>query len=585
MLEQELISLGLLFFFTIVGGVIATRFKQPAVIGLLIIGAIIGPNSLNLVKDYNMIEIMIELGAILLLFVIGLEFVIPKFIKLGFKAMMIGIFKIGIIMFFTYQVSIIIGLSQQVALILGIIFSLSSTVAIVRILQSKGLYRDRQEVPLLIGILLIEDIFAVMILTFLSGAKGNTNILMIIENLIIAIGILSIAYFIMLRLSKVIVSWLIKNSDDESITFIALAICVSFSSLAYSLGLSPSIGAFLAGSIVASLSEVKLFEHAIKPYSIAFSSLFFISIGTMVNFLSLKENILLIGFLIVMVIILRFVAMIPLSHLFANFNKEQAIFSSIALISVSEFSLLIAQSVMKFNLGVDFVSIVAFIIFITTIVMSLSINQHSKIAAFIDNNTSKRWVTKPKSLSNYIQLFFEEMDIESSDSNRFKKKFFNSLVLLLLTLLLVIGWRKTFLFFRELNLPSWSLYLIHLLFASGLGYILYRFSKVIIKVYNSLIIILANIDSLRSIRMSKYILKNFLITFALFIVVMASPAIIVLFDMPVWVNIFPFGLLIISLYRLNKVFNVVTQIKFQSTFPRYKKLNEFYIKSNKGELK
>ena len=73
-LATELISLGILFFCAIIGGIIASRFKQPAVFGLLLIGALIGPNSLNLVKDTNMITFMAELGAMILLFIVGLEF-------------------------------------------------------------------------------------------------------------------------------------------------------------------------------------------------------------------------------------------------------------------------------------------------------------------------------------------------------------------------------------------------------------------------------------------------------------------------------------------------------------------------------
>ena len=73
-MATELISLGVIFLCAIVGGIIAARFKQPAVFGLLLVGALIGPSSLNLVRDANMIRWGAEIGAILMLFVIGLEF-------------------------------------------------------------------------------------------------------------------------------------------------------------------------------------------------------------------------------------------------------------------------------------------------------------------------------------------------------------------------------------------------------------------------------------------------------------------------------------------------------------------------------
>lgn len=563
MIGQELVSLGLLFIFAIIGGIIALRFKQPSVIGLLVIGAIVGPNSLNIIRDIDVINLMTELGAILLLFTIGLEFSLPKFVKIGFKVMMIGIFKIGITIFLIYEVSLLIGLSQKVAIALGIISSLSSTVAIVKILQSKGLYKERHEVPLLIGILIIEDIFAVFILTLISGMKGNANIINVIENLILAITVLLLAYYITLKISRLIISWFLRNCDDEAITYIALAICISFSSLAYYLGLFPSIGAFLAGSIVASLSQVKSFEIAIKPYSLTFSSLFFISMGTMVNLSTLKQNILLVLFLLALIVILRFLSVIPLSHLFANFNKEQAIFSSIALISVSEFSLIISQAITKFDNSLDFVSITAFVIFITAIIMSFSINHYSKLTGLFNHPSSRRWMAKPKSMSNYIQLFFEQIDIENADTNYFKKKVFNIIFLLPLNLLLLIGWSKLHQLFIRFGFPVWADYILHLLSSLAFVYILYLSIKVIKDLYRVTVVILSNINLSRSIRISRYILNNLLIVFSIFIIVLMSPGILMMINAPNWVNIFPFLLLALVLLMMNKVLNLVNRIHKQ----------------------
>ena len=90
-MATELISLGILFVCAIVGGIIANRFKQPAVFGLLLVGALIGPGTLNLVKDQSMIGRMADFGAILILFIIGLEFDVSKLIKLGARSILIGL--------------------------------------------------------------------------------------------------------------------------------------------------------------------------------------------------------------------------------------------------------------------------------------------------------------------------------------------------------------------------------------------------------------------------------------------------------------------------------------------------------------
>src|SRR3989338_2123932 len=153
-MATELISLGILFVCAIVGGIIANRFRQPAVFGLLLVGAIIGPNLLNLVKDGEMINMMAEFGAILILFIVGLEFDITKLVKLGARSIVIGLLKFAIVLFFGYQLTLLMGFGIKVALFVGVILSFSSTVVVVKVLEQKEMFK-RTEVPLLIAILII----------------------------------------------------------------------------------------------------------------------------------------------------------------------------------------------------------------------------------------------------------------------------------------------------------------------------------------------------------------------------------------------------------------------------------------------
>src|SRR3989338_4457564 len=159
-MATELISLGILFFCAIIGGLIASRFRQPAVFGLLLVGAIIGPSSLNLVQDSKMIGMMADFGAILMLFIIGLEFDISKLMKIGARSILIGLLKFAIVLFFGYETTLLLGFSVKVALFVGVILSFSSTIVVVKVLEQKEMF-SRKEVPLLIAVLIIEDIIAV----------------------------------------------------------------------------------------------------------------------------------------------------------------------------------------------------------------------------------------------------------------------------------------------------------------------------------------------------------------------------------------------------------------------------------------
>lgn len=575
MIEQELTGLGILFFFVIVGAIIATKFKQPIGIGLLLIGALIGPFALNLVKEHTIINYLIEFGAIILLFVIGLEFSMPKIIKMGFKAIMIGFLKISVIFYLCYQTFLLMNLGIQTALILGIMISISSTVVIIKILSSKGLY-ERQEMPLLIGILVIEDLISVVVLTFLSKAAiNNSSIMTTIENIVIAITILCVAYVIMLKVSRLVIDWFIKEGSDEIILFIALATCAGFSYLAYALGLSAATGAFLAGSIVASLPHVKVFEHAIKPYTIAFSSLFFISVGTLVNFSILKTHAVLIGVMIALIIITRFLAVGLMGTIFAGFKRDQAIFSSIALMSIGEFSLLIAQSAMKLDLGIDFVSLAGTIIVMTAIIMSITISYSDKFSNILDITTHARdWTNKPKSLSRYIQLLFDEIDIENSNTKKFKDLFLSTITYLLFIVFIFIAWRRLLTIFATQEFSLWYTYLLDLVFVAALGFFSKKMYNYIKQLHHTLIIIIANSDASGNMYTAKRTLNSLLLTGFLFLLAIISPIILLIFNMPIWTNYISIGLLIYVVIRISIIVKMIDN--FQSRreyFPQYKKIN------------
>jgi len=581
MLGEELISLGVLFLFVLIGGIIAARVKQPIGIGLLLVGALIGPHTLNLVHDQQLIDFMIDFGAILLLFVIGLEFAVSKLLKIGAKAVVFGLLKTGITFFITYQVLTWIGFNPHLGIILGIILSFSSTVVIVKILESKNLY-NRQEMPLLIGVLFIEDILAVIVLTFLTKSSGGGDILNMFEQIFISVSVLILIYIVMLRIAEPVISWLLKNSSDDLAPFMALGTCVGFSCLSGALGFTPATGAFLAGSIVASCPHVNLFKYSIKPYTEVFTSLFFISMGMMVNFANLKPLLPLIFTIFLLVLVSRFIGVGLISSIIANFRKDQMVFSSMAALSVSEFSLLIAQHSMKFNLGIDLVSLTAFTIFITSLFMSLTITHYNRISSMLDSRVPKDWSNKPKSLSKYINIMLHELDTENSNTRTFKKIFVNSIAYVITILLVLLVWKKlVYALPAEKFLLVYTIHAASLTFIFYISFLLYRKLK---KMYNILNVILSN-NYAYNLKRSAKILNILLLVITLFLVTIYSPFMLV--SAPLWLNILPFMLLIFIIIKLVKIVGVIDDFNSKrSIFPEYKKSETFFpgnIKGGSGE--
>jgi monovalent cation:H+ antiporter-2, CPA2 family len=564
MLEHELSTIGLLFLFSIIGGMIAVRLRQPAVIGLLLVGIIIGPNFLNLIHDETIIKMLEEIGTILLLFVIGMEFVISKLLKIGTKALLIGALKIGIMTFLTFEVFVLLGFSQTVALIFGVMLSMSSTVVIVKVLESKGLYQ-REEMPLLIGALIVEDIFAVIVMTFLSNVSGSADAISIIQRIIFSLTIIIILYLVAIKLSKILIPLLVKQGDEEIITFIGLGICAGFSFLAFQLGLGPATGAFLAGSVVASLRDVKKFEHAVKPYTLMFSSLFFIAIGTMVDLSVITQHFWLLIALLILVGVSQFLAIGVMSYLFANFNRQQMIFSSIAMLPIGEFSLLIGQAAMKLDLGIDFVSIVAILIFSTALIMSLVVSYHKQVTDFLI--TSPKSVSHaPRSFSHFVRDLISELDSDNSNARSFKK----GLLIFSMHLLLMVF---AFLIWRKLESPSiyafWIMTSAFLAMELILGFMAYRHGKTSFRLLSQMI---ANIFSFTSLKKSDNVLRSLL--FAVFCLFMTiySPALIVLFKMPKFLNIISFVMLIAMMFWFRKLFSVIHKASFSTSHHSHKKV-------------
>ena len=549
-MATELIGLGILFLCAIIGGIIATRFKQPAVFGLLLVGAIIGPNSLNLVQDGKIIQIMAEFGAILLLFIIGLEFDISKLMKIGIRPVLLGLLKFAIVLFFGYEATLLLGFSTKTALFIGVILSFSSTVVVVKVLEQKEMF-SRKEVPFLIAVLIIEDILAVFVLTFFSGIKGSgTSLLSTFEHVLFAIAIMLLAYFVTIKTLKYGISIILKNSSDESVlAFLSLGIGALFSYFAFFLGLAPSAGAFLAGSLIASLPNAKEYGRVVRPYALIFTSIFFISMGALVDFGAIESNLPLIGVLIFTVVISRLIAVGFLTFLLANFRNEQPFFSSIAMVSVGEFSLLVAKESEKFGIGVDLVTITASIIFISAILMSVGINYSENIHSALKSKMPVRIKLKLERISSYMRKFFDQIEIETSFTKKLRSESKSTFVFVIIALFVFFVLRKISLAVNS-NYSSTALYLFYAISAAVIFYMLSIMYKRMKSLHYTLAAILTNVDSSRNFKKCVKILNSLLIAVLLFFSAMLFPLAIFALGLNPWTNIIPFILIIFAFFNV-----------------------------------
>lgn len=575
----------LIMLFSILGGIIAAKFRQPSVLGVLIIGALVGPNALGIISNTDMMNIAIELGAILLLFLVGLEFSTQKLLNMGLRALVISIIKLGTVFFVAYSVSLLLGLDALSALFMGVILSITSTAIFLKILQQKDLLR-RREVSLLIAVLIIEDIFAVFTLTFFSGlaSKGEITIIIIMIRLIISLSLLVFVYLLARKVLQPLADYFSKYSSEETITFKAIAICGFMAFLAHTLGLSTAVGAFLAGNIVASLRNAEAFEKAIHPFILTFSTLFFFSIGTLVDFAAIAGYIWIILALFIVNLIAKFFSVGFSTYVFSDEYGKGAVFSGLAMLSVGEFSLLIAREANTIRPAIDFVSITAMIIFLSSLSMSLLVSRSDRIYGLLSFFMPQGIKFDLKEASRYAKslstgMVFNEFS-RKKISLEWKRIYRNSIGVLFILLIAVVWYNTTQ--FRFIMTVLHADYAKEIIIAVVLLLILFPTFNILRNLRDLLIDVFKAFMNLypTEIANERKVFRNVLIAINLFIGSLMIPALVSLLGLsPIWSAV-SIVLLAIFLFLITRADRLIGHIQ-----RRNRKLANFYEKKHWEMLK
>ncbi|MFH1393713.1 MAG: cation:proton antiporter [Candidatus Micrarchaeota archaeon] len=439
-MENEVVlNLEWVLLFAMVAGVLSVRLRLPPVAGLLVGGMIIGPNVLGL-ANLPTIETFAEIGSILLLFMIGVQFSVTKLLSAGLRAIISSMLLMLITFTIMHEVAILIGFDLISSLFIAAIFSLSSTAIMMRILQQKGMDK-KHEVHVLVAILIIEDLIAVFMLTFFSSLKtGTANLEGMVGAAIISFGILGFSYVVLLKLLRKFAQTFMRYQAEDSIILFSFALGIGMSILASILGLSPAIGAFLAGSIMAGLPNGAEFERSIKPFGQVFSSFFFLSIGMLIDPASLLSSL---GMNILL--ICAFMVTVFFSTMFAFFlisgSGRSSVFSGLAMLPLGEFSLLIAKEGDGL-FQADVVGLASVGVLLTSVTSSLALGRSEEIYAWLKKHVPQPVLSTMRDGSGYfrnvISAFEPEGFFHSLLISEFKKGAMDLLYLVSVLLLFIV---------------------------------------------------------------------------------------------------------------------------------------------------
>jgi K+:H+ antiporter len=325
--------------------IIFSRLKQPLILGYLIAGMIIGPNipQFALVTDMSLINSLASLGIVLLMFTLGLEFTLGRLRAIGLFAIAIGTIEMSLMIGVGFWVGMLLNLTESASLLVGAILAISSTAVIVKTMQECGVIA-KQHSQIVVGILVVEDVAAVVILALIGGVGSATHQLPAI-----ALMIFSVALFFIVSIAIGIlfvprlVSKVARKLPTEVLLIVALAFCFGLSVLSYELFSSLAIGAFIAGMLIGESEDVDLVVLKMTPIKEMFVAVFFVTMGMLFDPFLLPTYI-----LPVIVILLAFIIgktlLVSTGALIFGFPARTAFLAGTGMIALGEFSFIICRA-------------------------------------------------------------------------------------------------------------------------------------------------------------------------------------------------------------------------------------------------
>ena len=367
-----------LAFIMIIGAVVTLAFfkiKQPLIIGYLFAGMLLGPLSplwswvlppngitsdvmegVGILTDMSALNLFSEIGVILLLFVIGIEFPYAKIKSIG--KMAIGVGTIGLFMTLgvIFYAASLLGLNSMDSLFIAAALSISSTAVIVKILEEMGRIK-RESTIFILGILIVEDVIAVILISSLQSIAlvGTVSIESVLIVVVVAIGMIAGTFTLGIRIIPPLIDRVSASEHHEILLLSVLGVCFGYALLANIVGLSVAIGAFLAGVLVAESKSSEVSKLLASPIKDMFVAIFFISVGALMDVSHLQNYIILSTALIAVTIGMKFGGNLLGSIIFRQ-KRGKAIRSAFTLAAPrGEFSIVIIKT------GVDIGAVSAFL--------------------------------------------------------------------------------------------------------------------------------------------------------------------------------------------------------------------------------
>lgn len=321
--------------------IILTKIRIPIIVGFLLSGLIIGPYGFAIVTEVHNVEKLAEIGVVLLLFTIGLEFNVKKMLNIRREAMIGGGLQLGLTIGLVYLIMTFLDFPFEVALVVGFIISLSSSAIVLKLLQDAG-DTHAPHGNLSVGILLFQDICMVFMVLILQSfvEAHDASPLYIVKKLSFAVLAVVVIIFAISYIIPRIFHMVVRLKNREVFVLTIVLACLGTAWLTSLAGLSLALGAFIAGLVISESEYSNQIVAEVLPLRDTFTSLFFVSIGMLLNLGHFMDNFLYLMAITLGIVALKFLVVILIGQIM-KYPLRLTIIVGLSLAQIGEFSFIL----------------------------------------------------------------------------------------------------------------------------------------------------------------------------------------------------------------------------------------------------
>ena len=432
---EFLTSLAAVFCVAGVTTVLFQKLRQPVIFGYLVAGMIVGPHiPIPLVADPRIVQTLSELGVILLMFYLGLEFRLTKLIKVGPTSGMVALLQCSFMLWLGYEAGLLLGCSPMESFYAGAALSISSTVIIGAAFLEQGIRGKFAET--VFGILIVEDLIAIFLLTILTavssgGALSALELAVTGGRLVLFLAGLLVAGMLTIpRLFRAVV----RLDRPETTLVASVGVCFAYALLARAFGYSVALGAFIAGALVAESGMEKKVARTVKPMCDGFAAVFFVSVGMLIDPALVARHWVPVVVFLVLVLAGNMVGVTFWSFL-SGHGIRTSIRAGMSLAQIGEFSFIIAGLGLSTGATRDFLFPVAVTVSaVTTLLNPWLIRWSGPVAKAVDRLLPEAVHTFAALYESWLERMHGEAETEQAVRQRRRH-----ILLLLLDIALLAG--------------------------------------------------------------------------------------------------------------------------------------------------